>query len=144
MARLPRPHIPIATKCIVALHGLGEAWPEDMLAVHSDRAALLAWLLRRLKELHACDALHLDHDPALALREKVFKSGVHVDYIPAAADSAFLIYRPVNGHKRKTHGVRREDCPQFSDRILIKRERRRGRKRVKRPWPKRPFPRREA
>ncbi len=162
MPRLLRPHIPLETRCRVALRQLGEMWPDRFL----DGARMIGWsmretldhLLARLSELLACDvkSLALDHDPALAAREKVFRKGVHVGYVPDANDPEYLIYREKHAHHIKTNV--RGDGAQHPDRVLIKKNRRiergprpkrgppirsRGfQKGPKRSWGKRPFPRR--
>jgi hypothetical protein len=81
-----------------------------------------------------CDAkdLQLDHDPPLGARERKGD-----DYKPAANDPDYLIYRPKVEHAVKTR-IRGEHG-QYSDLVLIKRERRRLKKKIKakRSWPKR-------
>lgn len=45
--------------------------------------------------------VELDHDPALALRERCPTTG---DTIPAANDPKFLVWRPIADHRQKTFG----------------------------------------
>ena len=126
MARLYRPHIPLEVRCRVALRQLGELWPDQLLAEwDGPLGALLDLLLAKLGPL-INDAeiveFHLDHDPALAAREKVFRKGVHVGYRPDANDPEFLIYREKTAHKMKTN--LRGEHGQHPDRVLIKKNRR--------------------
>lgn len=143
MPRLLRPAIPLIVKCRVALRQLGEMWPETVIKENKGRyGAMLADLLARLADLLGCSVaeLHLDHNPALGAREKVFRKGVHVDYVPPANDPDSLIYREAGAHRIKTnhHG----DGAQHPDRVLIKRQRHheRGPKpKKKHKWASRPF-----
>lgn len=154
MPRLLRPAIPTSIRCRVALRQLGEMWPDDVMAANKGRlGALLADLLGRLADLLGCDVkgMHLDHNPALGAREKVFRKGVHVDYIPPANDPEALLYREAAAHRIKTNV--RGDGAQHPDRVLIKRQRRHERgpnpkdlqpkARIAKPqktkWPKRSF-----
>lgn len=139
MPRLLRPHVPIEVRCRVAMEQLGEMFSDEVLAAHKSKAALLVELLTQLRELLGGEPLALDHNPALALRAKIIRNGVHVGYRPAANDPEHLIYRTRAAHLVKTnhHG----DGAQHPDRVLIKRERRRTRKTPKRKfkWPPRPL-----
>lgn len=128
MPRLLRPHIPLDVRCRVVLRQLGEMWPEVVLAHwRKEPGGLGAFLkheLRELAEILNCEvkALHLDHDPALGSREKVFRKGQHVGYKPDANDPEHLYYREAVAHRLKTnvrglHG-------QHPDRVLIKKNRR--------------------
>lgn len=72
------------------------------------------------------EKLHLDHDPPLGAREKVFRDGEHVGYVPDANDPEHLIYRLASAHGVKTR--LRGEHGQYSDLVLIKRQRRRERK----------------
>lgn len=130
------------------LRQLGEMWPDDFLAGGRPRALVLAELLGRYAVLLNCEvkALHLDHDPALGSREKVFRKGVHVGYKPDANDPEHLYYREATAHRLKTN-VRGEHG-QHPDRVLIKKQRRLergpkpkkgGRIRQLIKWPKRPL-----
>lgn len=131
MPRLLRPHIPIETRCRVVLRQLGEMWTSDVLRVWQGHfGSLLADRLAKLAALLHCEVkdLHLDHDPALAAREKVFKKGEHVGYRPDANDPEHLYYREAAAHRVKTnvrglHG-------QHPDRVLIKKQRRREKNRA--------------
>lgn len=156
MPRLYRPHIPTDVRCVVALRQLGydDETSKIMRATH-DRAMgrLLDNLLGRLADTMGCAKkdLRLDHQPALALREKVIRDGHHVGYSPDANDPEHLLYRPHGAQHEGSHDVKtriRGDRGQYSDVVLIKRQRRRERAprpkakipNVKRVWPKRPFP----
>lgn len=151
MARLPRPHIPIEAKCRVALRQIGEKCPDSVIEKnHRKLRLLLNESLNRLSSALGCtvDELRLDHNPALAVRDKVRnRAGDIVEYIPGASNPDFLVYRSVHAHHIKTNV--RGDGAQFPDRVLIKRERRRDRpprRKVKikgrSQWPKRPLPKR--
>lgn len=144
MPRLLRPHISVETRCRVVLRQLGEMFPDSVIEANRRHLGhLLRCTHARLADLLGCDLrlLRLDHDPALALREKIFKNGVHVGYKPDACDPEYLIYRTAHGHHIKTNV--RGDGAQFPDRVLIKRERKRQRKKVgkvtkpTKRWPKR-------
>lgn len=155
--RLPRPHISIEIRCIVALRQLGENSPT---VVVNDRRRSLGGLSRYLTELletlatsFGCQVreLRLDHRPALALRQKVFRDGIHVDYVPSCDSPDDLIYLSHSDHLIKTNG--RGEHGQHPDRVLIKKHKRLERgPRPKRPsgltkkpgapkqkWPSRPF-----
>lgn len=137
MPRLLRPAIPVEVKCRVVLRQLGEMWIDDVirsnrfvLRDHRKRSLgrLLSEKLTALAELLRCEVkdLRLDHHPALATRKKVFRKGVHVDYVPKANDPEHLIYREAHAHHIKTNV--RGDGAQHSDRVLIRKERRRLKK----------------
>lgn len=143
--RLPRPYIPLEVRCRVALRQLGEMWPDEVIASAPRFGGLLMLLevkkaqLAYLLGIKTALDLHLDHDPALGAREKIRKHGKIVGYRPDANDSDHLAYRTKESHRIKT--LIRGDGAQYSDRALIKRERRRMRgPRPKRKWPSRPFP----
>ena len=144
--RLLRPCIPLKVRCRVALRQLGETWSDTVLhSWHGNYGLLLERLLRRLAVKLEADKLELDHDPALVLRQQDFvkiDGKMTLKFTPDAADVDHLIYRSDTGHRHKTHGVRREDSPEFSDRVLMKRQRRRERPKRKKLWPSRPFPKR--
>ena len=125
MPRLHRPTIPLDVKYRVALRQLGEFWPDDALKAHAGGlGAFLDRLLEKLAELLNCetDDLRLDHDPALATRQRV-GDGKKTIYAPDANDPNYLIYREKHAHHIKTNI--RGDGAQYPDRVLIKRERRR-------------------
>lgn len=137
-------------------------WPEDVLKANKNKTLLLDELLQRLCNLIGAEELHLDHEPALALREKIFRDGKHVEYRPHSCDPEHLIWRDKQDHKIKT--IVRGDGAQFSDLALIRRKKRREKKaaeakmRNKRhgfgkrrkeirgrwKWPKRKFPNRKT
>lgn len=79
---------------------------------------------------------HLDHDPPLRARAFNDRTG---QYFPDANDPDYLVWRDKEGHRIKTY-VRGEHG-QYSDTILIARERKREKKKAgKLPtyrWPKR-------
>jgi hypothetical protein len=133
MPRLLRPHIPVETRCRVVLRQLGEMFIEDVMSANRylprdhrklSYGRLLAEKLALLAELLKCEVadLHLDHNPALGAREKVFRKGEHVGYKPDANDPEHLIYREAAAHRIKTN-VRGEHG-QHPDRVLIKKMRR--------------------
>jgi hypothetical protein len=140
MPRLYRPHIPLRVRCRVAMRQLGEFWPE--VALTANAGGLQAFLDRLLYKLTWLLAgtdgtLHLDHNPALALRKRRGE-GKGTVYDPHANDPDYLEYRTAHTHHIKTQV--RGDGAQYPDRVLIKRERRRKRKlKAKRrhKWPSR-------
>lgn len=145
MARLFRPTVPVEVKCRVALRQLGEMWPDKAIDarrhVPSNRlpprgglGAYLGELLERLADLLGCAVadLRLDHDPPLALRpqERCGLGGRKVYYVPDANDPEHLKYRPHGTQFAGSHDVKtriRGEHGQFSDIVLIKRQRRRNR-----------------
>lgn len=151
--KLYRPPIPVEVRCRVALAQLGEIWPEGRLdAWRYDRTVapryrnpglgkLLEILLAELAGLLGCAKieLRLDHNPALGLRKKRTRRELKyhpptdgivalmvTTYTPDANDPAYLIYRSHAAHHIKTNV--KGDGAQFSDTVLMKRERRRRRK----------------
>src|SRR5260221_6888070 len=128
MPRLPRPRIPLKIRLIVALRQIGEPNPEAK-AEHAAGCQMLKKLLDQVLMILAAklecsvDDLRLDHDPALENRRKVFRKGVHVDYIPPANSPDDLIYREKHAHHIKTNV--RGDGAQYADNVIAKRERRR-------------------
>lgn len=141
MPRLYRPSIPVAVKCRVAMRQLGELWPDEALkANEGGLQAFLDRLLHKLREILNEKKLHLDHDPALAARQR--KGEEHdTIYTPAANDPDYLIYRGKHAHHIKTNVC--GDGAQHPDRVLIKKERHRRegkRMKAKRKWRTRPFP----
>lgn len=133
--RLLRPYIPLDVRLQVAERQLRAspipgfpktsiALTEAMIAVGSPKIRLTGML----KMLFHDEPCHLDHDPPLAARKKVFKDGEHVGYKPDANDPNFLIYRTVEDHRRKTN--LRGDGAQHPDRVLIKKNRKLERERA--------------
>lgn len=149
MPRLLRPHIPISVRVEVATRQLGSATFEDRVFREDEESlgAFLARLLAALAKKLGCgvEDLRLDHDPALGAREKVFRKGRHVGYVPAANDRDHLIYRGKHAHHIKTNV--RGDGAQHPDRVLIKKQRKlerrneptRGKKRASKPFASRPL-----
>lgn len=136
MPRLLRPHIPLEVRCRVALRQGGEMWIDNVIIEWKGvrglgLGELLKIKLEQFAILLACEAkdLRLDHNPALGAREKVFRKGVHVGYRPDANDPDYLVYREKHAHHIKTNV--RGDGAQHPDRVLIKRERKRANKTVK-------------
>ena len=120
--RLKRPYIPLSVRIKVAERQL--AYHGVILAVNKEPslAKQLTELLGVLQSILRADKLHLDHDPALALRKFNKRTG---KYKPDANDPEFLKYRAVDGHRTKT--FIRGEHGQRSDIAQIKRERRRKR-----------------
>jgi hypothetical protein len=151
--RLLRPYVPLEVRCRVVLRQLGHRFPESAMTIvktladrtiapkhrKSIRASLNDAIDALAHKLNCTPAdLHLDHDPALGAREKVWSKGEHIGYRPDANDPEYLVYREKHDHHLKTN-VRGEGA-QHPDRVLIKKERRRARgvtKKASRPWPKR-------
>src|SRR5690349_15035700 len=138
VARLLRPHIPMAVRVRVAQRQLcdlvhGGGYPGVYIAPltrfkNESETAFLGRLLVSLRHYIKVDEdepLHLDHTPALENRVKVFRDGKHVDYDPPANDPEHLLYRGKASHQIKTNV--RGDGAQYSDRALAKRERNRQR-----------------
>ncbi len=121
--RLLRPHIPLETRCRVVARQLGRPFP--LARDRGPYGSLLAALLQDLANQIDCwpGELHLDHDPSLGAREKVFRKGQHIGYKPAANDPEFLVYREKHDHFIKTNV--RGIGAQHPDRVLIKKQRRR-------------------
>jgi len=141
----PRPHIPLHVRVMVAerqpyaggFPRAKDGWPIGTpLKFRLDFA---------LDMLFGEKPAHLDHDPPLRARAFNPRTG---KYTPDANDPDYLIYRTAEDHRVKTNV--RGDHGQYSDRALIrrekKRERRRSGKKFKHRWPKgrkiqnRPFP----
>ncbi len=152
--RLPRPHIPILTKVLVARRQIRDAM---ILWRHKEReeslSAYLEDCLWRLRRHFGCDELQLDHDPALGLRRFNPDTG---EYRPRANDHRFMAYKPKERHLKKTTGrnpgAERTVTSKGSDIWLMAKFRKLGRKPGGRRWPKgprskipsRPFPKRKA
>lgn len=144
------------------LRQLGEMFPESILAITRELAdptvnpihrrgfgRLLKEKLTLLAELLNCTPadLHLDHDPALAVRLKfiempngltvrgvlVPKGGTVLRYSPDANDPEYLFYRVKAAHDVKTRV--RGERGQLSDLSLMKKLRKLDRKRLA-PKPK--------
>jgi hypothetical protein len=150
MARIYRPAIPIEVKCRVALRQLGEIRPDEVINNNRPRSdagymvgiakmpgrslgRLLPTLLERLADLLGCaiEDLRLDHDPPLAARPQERRGlGRKTYYTPDANDPEYLFYRPHGAQFDGSHDVKtriRGDHGQYSDVVLIKRQRRRER-----------------
>lgn len=109
-------------------------YPPDVIdaAIRINKGGLgkfLAGLLAPLAASLECEVsgLRLDHNPALGLRKKIMGlvngERVIVGYIPHEHSVADLEYRSDHGHHIKTNV--RGDGAQYSDTVLMKRERRR-------------------
>src|SRR3990167_7651886 len=120
--KLPRPRVPLAARVKVAERQL--AYHGVIFAVNKEPslAKQLTELLGVLQSILRADKLHLDHDPALALRKFNKRTG---KYKPDANDPNSLKYRAVDGHRTKT--FIRGEHGQRSDVSQINRERRRKR-----------------
>lgn len=181
MARLFRPAIPVEIRCRVALRQLDEKNIDSVIDANRPRrdagymvgvvglpgrshGRLLIELCERLAEKFDCrvEDLRLDHDPPLGARPQERRGlSRKTYYVPDANDPDHLFYRPHGTQFAGSHDVKtriRGDHGQYSDVVLIKRERRRQKRSVeatrpegtprvksqkpkfKRPWPKRPFP----
>jgi hypothetical protein len=144
MARLIRPYIPLAVRVQVAerqvdaaIAALGQFDPETdkrsrNLAVFRDFVDRQSWHAGRsaahklsllLRLLFGDDQPHLDHDPPLGARTKIYrrKRGEY-DYAPNANNPDYLVYREAGAHRLKTN-VKGEHG-QHPDRVLIKKARR--------------------
>jgi hypothetical protein len=138
--RLPRPYIPLRVRMQVAWRQL-KPKPRRFGVGYFLTLKRTDRLRAILSEIFTDDVkVHLDHDPPLAARKKIRdKNGVVIEYSPAANDPDFLVYRAKEDHRVKTY-VRGEHG-QYSDTVLIKRERKRDKKKAgkvrKYRWPKR-------
>jgi hypothetical protein len=139
--RLPRPYIPLAVRASVARRQFREKLPNTfaLKCAHYDTLPAARRLRLFLHYVFFEKPCHLDHDPPLAARKKVFYSnGEFAGYDPPANDPDFLVYRAREDHRVKTY-VRGEHG-QYSDTVLIKRDRKREKKagKVRKyRWPKR-------
>ena len=146
----PRPYIPIPVRLKVALRQLPSDRVGRFVLCHPKMIDGSAADSLRLKmclwAIFDDVAFHLDHDPPLRARKFNPRTG---RYTPDANDPAHLVYRTAEGHRLKTNV--RGDGAQFPDRVLIKREKRRERKKAagctktaprknKRSWGSRPWP----
>lgn len=130
--RLPRPHIPIATRIKVAKHQLGLVASQLPQCEDETDEIYLDRLLNQLSfELQAgilslpFVKLQLDHDPALCNREFNKRTG---KYKPDANDPCYLVYRTIADHDTKTRV--RGDGAQLSD-LALRRKFKRIEKRKK-------------
>jgi hypothetical protein len=135
MSRLPRPYIPSSIRAAVA-----ERQADAKGFRPAPNLPANARLRSCLNFLFGTALVHLDHDPALAAREKIIRHGEVVGYKPDANDPDWLVYRVKEGHRVKT--FIRGEHGQYPDRVLIKRARRheRKKKKLQRRWPSRSFP----
>jgi hypothetical protein len=151
--RLPRPYIPIGICVSVAARQclLLPSKPSRQAASIILRSELPASekLKRLLLILFGDETAHLDHDPALQNREKIYRTdydgrgGVLVrtiiGYRPDANDPEFLRYRDKQEHKIKT--LVRGDGAQYSDAALARKNKRiaksRDARREEYVWPRR-------
>jgi hypothetical protein len=126
---LPRPYIPVSVRWKVADRQC------DFPQWVSRTKRTLDNLLRAY---FGGKRVHLDHEPALALRKRTRSGG----YIPPANDPDYLVYRVEADHRIKT--LHRGDHGQFSDVALIRRQKKRKQKlKPSKPawrWPKRKLP----
>lgn len=151
MGSLYRPHIPLSVRVIVAarqlrahgdkfsrsvLYGLSLSEPKNFPGDPTlSFARKLACLLSALAICLGCDVkdLRLDHDPALGARPQRRRGlGRKTYYIPDANDPDHLFYRPHGPEHAGSHLIKtnvRGDHGQHPDRVLIKKERKRSRKR---------------
>ena len=127
--RLPRPHIPIDVRCLVAARQLGRDWSIKGQS-RTEKLRIM------LKLLFPDGEWELDHNPALENRFFNKRTG---KYTPDANNPDYLIYREKHAHKIKT--LVRGDGAQLSD-AAIARKRKRKERKAKRPktrWPCRPM-----
>ena len=129
--KLPRPHVPLNIRIVVAWRQL-EQKPRGL-------AAAYLWTLdpaKRLKTILSYSfsgaKVHLDHEPPLAVRKKIRHRDGAVTYVPDANDPDFLIYRNADEHRLKTNV--RGDGAQYPDRVRIKKIRR-----IEHPKPKQKY-----
>lgn len=132
MSRLPRPYIPLSVRLEVAARQLCEkvGYRAGRIITELRGFSLRHQLDEILREVFGEQPVHLDHDPALENRTKVYAKGVHVDYAPAANDPNFLLYRIVPEHRIKTYV--RGDGAQHSDAGLARKLKRMAKNREKR------------
>lgn len=151
MARLYRPHIPLRIRVQVAERQLKQA---GIAPISTEKLSTFLFLaLDALARHIGCERqeLRLDHDPALGTRKKTGE-GKRTIYDPPANDPDHLFYRPHGTTHEGSHDVKtriRGDHGQYSDIVLIKRQRRRERAvepahnrkhKPKTKWAKRAFP----
>jgi hypothetical protein len=166
MARLYRPHIPLAVRVAVASRQLEQRGRsaivrtvKETTGTWGDQLHHLLLYLAREMECEVAD-LRLDHDPPLAARPKERRGlSPKTFYTPDANDPDHLFYRPHGPEHAGSHLIKtniRGDHGQHPDRVLIKKERRREKgpkpkrgppiksagfrtTKMKPKWPKRPF-----
>jgi hypothetical protein len=146
MAKLYRPHIPLKVRLKVIKRQVAQRAGDGMLlAIETTArrsnaknpgfiptdAIYLGALLVAFAEIIGCEVseLRLDHDPALGARKKTGE-GKRTVYDPPANDPDHLFYRPHGAQHEGSHDVKtriRGDHGQYSDIVLIKRQRRRER-----------------
>lgn len=154
---LYRPHISLSVRVLVATRQNYEMGANPPAREEGEPlSSLLARQLVSLARLIGCEVsdLRLDHDPALAARQRC-GTGKATIYTPPANSPDHLNYRPHGAQFAGSHDVKtriRGDHGQHPDRVLIKKAKRleRGprpkrpsgfkKSAVKRPWPSRPFP----
>ena len=133
MAKLYRPHIPLAVRCEVAqlqlTRSMGIQMPEGTVDFPGLPAGQrLPLLLQRLARKIGCEVseLRLDHDPPLGARRRRGQ-GKKTVYTPAANNPDHLFYRPHGPEHEGSHLIKtnvRGDHGQHPDRVLIKKARR--------------------
>lgn len=144
MNNRPRPPIPDSVKVKVALRQcrILSAKTELWMLRSGDQSRpepMRLWLKRLLWGLSTTllhcqpEDLRLDHDPPL--RWRMFWNNPRLKpaarFSPNANSPDHLVYRTKEGHRIKTNV--RGDGAQFPDRVLIKRERRREKKKARKP-----------
>lgn len=151
MARLDRPHIPIAIRLQVACR---QAY-EKLHYLHvPQRGSLESQLRTVIAILFGDDKIELHHRPALVNRPRNAKD---TDYVPPANDPDYLVYLRKRDHEIETRvrgvGAQRSDLSQarYLKKLRKNREKTPGKRRlpkqriaksIKRKWPSRPFPKR--
>lgn len=140
----PRPYIPIPTRIVVAQRQIGYGLSLSFCRANGNTdKKYLAWLLEILCGRYDTEKMHLDHNPALILRELNKKTG---KYTPDANDPDFLVYRSHEDHQIKTNvrgdGALRSDTSERMHRRRMDENRglrkRRAKKKIpvrKKAWP---------
>ena len=134
MARLFRPHVPLAVRCDVAERQLLAGFEHPHARVYTSARTAggrLKVLLAALAAQFGCEVseLRLDHDPPLGARRVTGwpSVGPGVHYEPDANDPDHLFYRPHGPQHAGSHLIKtniRGDHGQHPDRVLIKKDRR--------------------
>lgn len=144
MARLYRPHIPLSVRIKVVARQLGQRGLSELVQTTNKTTGTwgeeLHILLSHFAAASGCTLkdLRLDHDPALGVRRRAGE-GKETVYDPPANHPWFLNYRPHGTEFEGSHDVKtriRGDNGQYSDLMLIKRQKRREEKRPKNPGQK--------